>query len=114
MKKLEDITLKNVQEVYDGPEGVLWELIMGEQIHVGGFASSMTLAQKAGIKEGMHGLDLCSALGAGCRPHFTPLFAPGEGILGVAAKTGGSRASAKGSSSVSRCPHPFRRGPKKA
>lgn len=59
--------LKEVQAVYDGPEGVLWELIMGEQIHVGGFASSMLLATKAGIKAGMKGVDLCSALGAGCR-----------------------------------------------
>jgi len=62
-----DISLNNVQEVYDGPEGVLWELIMGEQIHVGGFKSSMTLAQNAGLQAGWKGLDLCSALGAGCR-----------------------------------------------
>lgn len=60
-------TLKDVQEVYSGPEGELWELIMGEQIHVGGFMSSMQLANNAGIKAGMKGIDLCSALGAGCR-----------------------------------------------
>lgn len=66
MKKL-DISLTEVQAIYDGPEGVLWELIMGEQIHVGGFKSSMELATRAGIREGMHGIDLCSALGAGCR-----------------------------------------------
>lgn len=66
MEKL-PITLGDVQAVYDGPEGMLWELIMGEQIHVGGFKSSMELATRAGLKEGMFGLDLCSALGAGCR-----------------------------------------------
>jgi ubiquinone/menaquinone biosynthesis C-methylase UbiE len=66
MKKL-DITLKDVNAVYDGPEGLLWELIMGEQIHVGGFAHSIALAEKAGIKEGQNVLDLCSALGAGLR-----------------------------------------------
>ena len=66
MKKL-DITLSDVQAVYDGAEGVLWELIMGEQIHVAGFKSSMELATRAGLKEGMYGIDLCSALGAGCR-----------------------------------------------
>ncbi|MCP4723417.1 MAG: methyltransferase domain-containing protein [bacterium] len=66
MQKI-DITLKDVKAVYDGPEGVLWELIMGEQIHVGGFKSSMVLAEKAGIKAGLKGVDLCSALGAGCR-----------------------------------------------
>ena len=62
-----NVDLRDVQAVYDGPEGVLWELIMGEQIHVGGFKSSMVLAEKAGIKDGMKGVDLCSALGAGCR-----------------------------------------------
>lgn len=66
MKKI-DVTLKDVNAVYSGPEGQLWEMIMGEQIHVGGFASSMALAQKAGIKEGQKVLDLCSALGAGLR-----------------------------------------------
>lgn len=60
-------TLRDINGVYDGPEGVLWELIMGEQIHVGGMNSSRTLADKAGLKKGMKGLDLCSALGAGCR-----------------------------------------------
>lgn len=62
-----NIKLSDVQNVYDGPEGVLWELIMGEQIHVGGFNSSKILADRAGIKTGMLGVDLCSALGAGCR-----------------------------------------------
>lgn len=66
MEKL-NITLKDVQAVYDGPEGLLWELVMGEQIHVGGFTSSKALADKAGIRAGMRGVDLCSALGAGCR-----------------------------------------------
>ena len=62
-----DVTLTTVQQVYDGPEAILWELIMGEQIHVGGFKSSLMLAERAGIRPNMHGLDLCSALGAGCR-----------------------------------------------
>jgi ubiquinone/menaquinone biosynthesis C-methylase UbiE len=59
--------LEDVQAVYAGPEGRLWELIMGEQIHAGGFASSMELAKRAGIQSGWKGVDLCSALGAGCR-----------------------------------------------
>ncbi|MEI6423801.1 MAG: methyltransferase domain-containing protein, partial [Lentisphaerota bacterium] len=45
----------------------LWELVMGEQIHVGGWKSSKTLADKAGIRKGIKVLDLCSALGAGLR-----------------------------------------------
>jgi ubiquinone/menaquinone biosynthesis C-methylase UbiE len=60
-------TLKDVNAVYDGPEGLLWELIMGEQVHIGGFKSSKILADKAGIKAEMKGLDLCSCLGAGMR-----------------------------------------------
>jgi ubiquinone/menaquinone biosynthesis C-methylase UbiE len=67
MKSLEAIGLKIVQDVYSGPEGVLWELIMGEQIHIGGFTSSMDLSEKAGIGEGMKGVDLCCCNGAGMR-----------------------------------------------
>lgn len=65
--KRTNIALKDVNAVYDGPEGLLWELIMGEQIHVAGFKSSKILADKAGIKNDMKGLDLCSCLGAGMR-----------------------------------------------
>jgi ubiquinone/menaquinone biosynthesis C-methylase UbiE len=67
MKSIEGIGLKEVQGVYSGPEGDLWELIMGEQIHVGGFASSMDLANRAQIKRGDNGVDLCCCTGAGMR-----------------------------------------------
>jgi len=67
MKNLKHIGLKEVQAVYSGPEGELWELIMGEQIHIGGFASSMDLAEKAGIGPGTKGVDLCCCNGAGMR-----------------------------------------------
>jgi len=67
MKSIENINLKDVQAVYSGPEGRLWELIMGEQIHIGGFVSSMDLAQRAGIGEAMSGIDLCCCNGAGMR-----------------------------------------------
>jgi len=67
MKTMENVGLKEVQNVYSGPEGELWELIMGEQIHIGGFASSMDLAQKAGIGSGLTGVDLCCCNGAGMR-----------------------------------------------
>lgn len=59
--------LSDVQTVYGGPEGDLWELVMGEQIHIGGFQSSMDLAERAGIGPGMHGVDLCCCNGAGVR-----------------------------------------------
>lgn len=67
MKTLENMGLADVQAVYSGPEGDLWELIMGEQIHIGGFQASMALAQRAGIGQGMTGIDLCCCTGAGMR-----------------------------------------------
>jgi SAM-dependent methyltransferase len=67
MKSIEGITLKDVQTVYGGPEGDLWELVMGEQVHIGGFTSSMDLAERAGIKAGDRGVDLCCCSGAGMR-----------------------------------------------
>jgi ubiquinone/menaquinone biosynthesis C-methylase UbiE len=67
MKKLAGIGLSDVQAVYSGPEGQLWELIMGEQVHIGGFGSSMDLARRAGIKPGGRGVDLCCCTGGGMR-----------------------------------------------
>jgi SAM-dependent methyltransferase len=67
MKTVEGIGLAEVQAVYGGPEGRLWELIMGEQIHIGGFASSMDLAETAQIGAGTKGVDLCCCNGAGMR-----------------------------------------------
>lgn len=67
MKTAPQIHLSDVQAVYSGPEGRLWELLMGEQIHIGGFTSSVDLAQRAGIKEGGQGVDFCCASGAGMR-----------------------------------------------
>jgi SAM-dependent methyltransferase len=40
---------------------------MGQQIHIGGFQSSMDLAEKAGIGAGSCGVDLCCCNGAGMR-----------------------------------------------
>lgn len=81
MKNLTGVGLKNVQEVYSGAEGDLWELIMGEQIHIGGFTSSMELAKKAQIKEGMSGIDLCCCTGAGMR--FLAHFIKVANMIGV-------------------------------
>src|ERR1017187_2321316 len=67
MKTNKNIGLENVQAVYGGPEGDLWELVMGEQIHIGGFQSSTDLAKRAGIGAGMPGIDLCCCTGAGMR-----------------------------------------------
>ena len=61
------IGLDDVRGVYSGAEGDLWELIMGQQIHIGGFKSSMDLAERAGIGAGLRGVDLCCCNGAGMR-----------------------------------------------
>jgi sarcosine/dimethylglycine N-methyltransferase len=67
MLTLESVGLADVQAVYDGAEGDLWELVMGEQIHIGGLNSSIELADSAGIPEGSRGVDLCCCNGAGMR-----------------------------------------------
>lgn len=67
VKSIAGIGLADVQRVYGGPEGRLWELIMGQQIHIGGLRSSIELAEKAGIKSGTSGVDLCCCSGAGMR-----------------------------------------------
>jgi ubiquinone/menaquinone biosynthesis C-methylase UbiE len=67
MKTISDIGLTDVNAVYDGNEGDLWELIMGQQIHIGGMRSSMELAARAGVGTGLHGVDLCCCNGAGMR-----------------------------------------------
>jgi ubiquinone/menaquinone biosynthesis C-methylase UbiE len=67
MKSIANVGLEDVTAVYDGPEGNLWELLMGQQIHIGGFKSSMDLAERADIGAGMRGVDLCCCNGAGMR-----------------------------------------------
>jgi len=67
MKSIEDIGLDDVTAAYNGLEGDISELLMGEQIHIGGFKSSMDLAERAGIGAGMRGVDLCCCNGAGMR-----------------------------------------------
>jgi ubiquinone/menaquinone biosynthesis C-methylase UbiE len=65
-KKL-NFQLSDVQNVYDGPVGILWEMLMGEEIHVGGAKETDILASKLEIHEQMHLLDVCSALGGPAR-----------------------------------------------
>lgn len=61
------VDLDTVKAVYNGAEGDLWELIMGQQIHIGGFQSSMDLSARAGIAGAKQGVDLCCCNGAGMR-----------------------------------------------
>ena len=84
MKTLDSITLDNVKAVYSGAEGALWELIMGEQIHIGGLASSNALADAAGLAQGLHGVDLCCCSGAGMR--FLVRFRGAASMRGIVAE----------------------------
>ena len=67
MHTLNGIHLADVQAVYSGAEGRLWELLMGEQIHIGGLQSSLDLAERAVIPTGGRGVDFCCCTGAGMR-----------------------------------------------
>ena len=62
-----DNTLESVRAIYSGAEGELWELLMGQQIHIGGFKATMDLAERAQIAVGQRGVDLCGCNGAGMR-----------------------------------------------
>lgn len=65
-----NFSVNDVSEVYAGPGGQLWELLMGEQIHVGGAEQTDILAKKAGVGKAGENfilLDICSALGGPAR-----------------------------------------------
>ena len=65
-----DFSVNDVSDVYAGPGGKLWELLMGEQIHVGGPEQTDLLAKKIGIDKAQQNitlLDICSALGGPAR-----------------------------------------------
>jgi SAM-dependent methyltransferase len=68
-KKKCNFSVWDVTEVYAGPGGKLWELLMGEQIHVGGAEQTDILAKKVGLdkKKNIYLLDICSALGGPAR-----------------------------------------------
>jgi SAM-dependent methyltransferase len=62
-----DLGLEDVQAEYAAADGDISQLIMGEQIHVGGLRSTLELTARAGIRAGMVGIDLCCHTGAGMR-----------------------------------------------
>ena len=67
MKTKEAVTVQCVKSVYSGYESELWELLMGEQLHIGGMESSLLLSDAAKLGPGMKGIDLCCYHGAGMR-----------------------------------------------
>ncbi|MGZ4860792.1 MAG: hypothetical protein ACXV8M_14615 [Candidatus Angelobacter sp.] len=51
MNKHYDFSVDDVSAVYAGPGGKLWELLMGEEVHIGGAEQTDYLAEKVGIDE---------------------------------------------------------------
>jgi len=62
-----DISIGEVSDAYTGAVGTLWEMVMGEEIHIGGPMATRELASMAGIGKESHVLDICSALGGPAR-----------------------------------------------
>ena len=67
MKSIDGVGLNEVTSVYSGPQGDLFALLMGQQLHVGGMNSSIDLAERAEIGPGLRGIDLCCGTGGGMR-----------------------------------------------
>jgi SAM-dependent methyltransferase len=73
MKNRIDLCVADICEAYAGPVGTLWEMLMGEEIHVGGAGETDRLAVLAGVRAGDHLLDICSALGGPAR-HLAAVY----------------------------------------
>src|SRR6266852_1478622 len=67
MKSITGVGLAEVTSLYGGVQGDFMQLIFGQQIHIGGMKASIDLAERAGIKAGLSGIDLCCCNGAGMR-----------------------------------------------
>lgn len=67
MRTNASVQLSDVQAVYDGSMARLYELFMGQQIHIGGLESTLALAELAGIGTGQAGIELCCGTGASMR-----------------------------------------------
>jgi ubiquinone/menaquinone biosynthesis C-methylase UbiE len=75
------VRTQDVAELYNSARGDLFQLVFGEQIHIGGFDASLALADRAGILPGQRGVDLCCCNGAGMR--FLVRFREVAGMTGV-------------------------------
>ncbi len=83
MNRHYDFSVDDVSAVYAGPGGKLWELLMGEELHVGGAEQTDYLARKAGVDgrdKDLVLLDVCSALGGPAR-HLVEKY--GIRVIGV-------------------------------
>ncbi len=67
MKSIDGVSLADVTQLYGSAQGDLFQLLFGQQVHIGGMKASIELAERAGIVAGMSGIDLCCCNGAGMR-----------------------------------------------
>lgn len=81
MKSIEGIGLAEVVSLYGSVRGDFMQLLFGQQIHIGGMKASIDLAERAGIKPGSNGVDLCCCTGAGMR--FLVRFRNVAAMVGV-------------------------------
>ncbi len=75
-----DINIGDVTAAYEGPAGIIWEMLMGEQIHVGGRRETDILARVAGVNAGAQVLDVLCGLGGPAR-HLARTY--GATVIGL-------------------------------
>jgi len=67
MKSIAGVKVADVVSVYSSAPGDLFQLMFGQQIHIGGMKASIDLADRAAIAAGMNGVDLCCCNGPDMR-----------------------------------------------
>ena len=97
MKSITNVGLAEVTALYSGAQGGFMQILFGEQIHIGGMKGSIELAERAEIKPGSSGIDLCCCNGADMR--WLVRFRGVASMIGVDATEGvverGRRVSAE-------------------
>jgi len=65
VKSIEGVGPGDIVSLYGGPQGDLFSLLFGQQLHIGGMKATIDLAARANIDLGANGIDLCCGAGAG-------------------------------------------------
>ncbi len=81
VKSITGVGVAEVVSVYSSAQGDLFQLMFGQQIHIGGMKASIDLADRAGIGAGLSGVDLCCCNGADMR--FLVRFRNVASMVGV-------------------------------
>jgi SAM-dependent methyltransferase len=67
MKSVADIEIADVKALYDGTPRRIFELLLGQQIHLGGLHASLELASLADVAPRSRGVELCCGSGVSMR-----------------------------------------------